>query len=129
MPSLVTKKINLSVKEALDKLEGILTEKGIHIFARFPHSALAYEQGLELNDAEVLVFGDPKVGTLLMQEDILIAIDLPLRFLVWSNGTFTNISYPDVHSLATQYNIAKNADVVNKISLLMNDLVSNLAKE
>ena len=74
-----------SVKETLDRLVAAAEEAGLHIFARIDHAHNAAQVGLDLRPTEVLIFGNPKVGTPLMLDNQLSAIDLPLRALAWED--------------------------------------------
>src|SRR5262247_2759478 len=74
-----------SVKETLDRLTAALKDKGITPVARVDHAAAAKGVGLELKPTEVLLFGNPKLGTQLMQANRHIAIDLPMRVLAWED--------------------------------------------
>ncbi|HLM61370.1 MAG TPA: DUF302 domain-containing protein, partial [Pyrinomonadaceae bacterium] len=69
------------VAETFDKLEKIIASKGMRVFARINHAAEALAVGLEMRLTEVLIFGNPKAGTPLMNEHPLLAIDLPLKVL------------------------------------------------
>lgn len=75
-----------SVKESLDRLSAILTKKGIRVMARVNHAAGAKAAGLQLPPTELLVFGNPKLGTPLMQTNRLIGLDLPMKVLAWQDG-------------------------------------------
>jgi uncharacterized protein (DUF302 family) len=74
-----------SVKVTVDKLTAALKEKGITPVARVDHAAAAKTAGLDLKPTEVLLFGNPKLGTPLMQANRHIAIDLPMKVLVWED--------------------------------------------
>ena len=82
---LVAVKSSHSVGATLDKLEKILAEKGMNVFARIDHAAGAAKADLELRPTQVLVFGNPKVGTPLMKCSQSIAIDLPQKMLAWED--------------------------------------------
>ena len=75
-----------SVPETLDRLEALLQEKGVIVFARIDHSAGAQEAGLELPPMQLLIFGHPKAGTPLMQAVPSSGLDLPLKVLVWEDA-------------------------------------------
>lgn len=92
-----------SVKESLGRLESILGELNVKIFARFNHGAEANAVELDLDDVEVLIFGAPKVGTYLMQENIAIAIELPLKVVAWSEDSKTFLTYKDPGETALPY--------------------------
>lgn len=74
-----------NVATTVDKLEQVLKSKGMTIMARVDHSANAKNVDLELRDTELLIFGNPKVGTKLMQCSQSIAIDLPLKMLAYQS--------------------------------------------
>jgi uncharacterized protein (DUF302 family) len=76
-----------SVKETLDRLTETLKSKGITPVARVDHSAAAKAAGLELKPTEVLLFGNPKLGTPLMQSSPTAGLDLPMRVLVWQDAS------------------------------------------
>jgi len=82
---IVNKPSKYSVKETLDRLEAVLKSKGITIFSRIDQKAAAETVGLSMQPTELLIFGDPKAGTPLMNEYPSISIDLPLKALAWEN--------------------------------------------
>lgn len=75
-----------SVKESLDRLSAILTKKGIRVMARVNHAAGAKAAGLKLPPTELLIFGNPKLGTPLMQTNRMIGLDLPMKVLAWQDS-------------------------------------------
>jgi uncharacterized protein (DUF302 family) len=75
-----------SVEETLQKLESLLQEKNIMIFARVDHGGEAAKLGMEMRPTKLLIFGNPKGGTPLMQATPTIGIDLPLKALVWQDA-------------------------------------------
>jgi uncharacterized protein (DUF302 family) len=74
-----------SVRETIDRLESLLRNKGIKIFARIDQRAEAQAVNLSMPKTELIIFGDPKVGTPLMVKHPSIAIDLPLKALAWES--------------------------------------------
>jgi uncharacterized protein (DUF302 family) len=74
------------VKETLDRLENDVRSKGITIFARIDHAAGAKAVGLPLRPTELLIFGNAKAGTPLMQSHQTLGIDLPLKVLGWEDA-------------------------------------------
>ena len=74
------------VAELLDRLEAALAAKGITVFARIDHAAGAASVGMPLRPTAVLIFGNPRAGTPLMQTEQLIGLDLPLRILAWQDA-------------------------------------------
>ncbi|MDO6594872.1 DUF302 domain-containing protein [Neptuniibacter sp. 1_MG-2023] len=105
------------VKETADKLESVLTSKGMTVFTRINHTEGAKKAGKELRETEVVLFGNPKVGTPLMQCSQTMAIDLPQKALVWqdANGAVW-LSYNDPHYLASRHNIKDCDAAVAKVS-------------
>jgi len=75
-----------SVAETLQRLESLLNERGIKIFARVDHSGEAEKVGLVMRPTQLLIFGNPKGGTPLMQAAPTVAIDLPLKALFWEDA-------------------------------------------
>jgi uncharacterized protein (DUF302 family) len=74
-----------SVPETLVRLEAILKEKGLTIFARVDHSGEAAKVGMEMRPTQLVIFGSPKGGTPLMVAAPSLAIDLPLKALAWQD--------------------------------------------
>ena len=75
-----------TIAETVNRLESLLKAKGLKIFARIDQAAEAQAVGLTMRPMELLIFGDPKVGTPLMNQHPSIAIELPLKALVWESA-------------------------------------------
>ena len=114
---LVTIASPYEVKETGDCLENIISEKGLTLFNRIDHSANAADAELELSPAEVLILGNPKVGTPLMQCSITTAIDLPQKILVYRDeDSQTKIAYNHPKYLKQRHNIKGCDEVLDKVS-------------
>jgi uncharacterized protein (DUF302 family) len=113
------------VPAAVARIEDALDRLGVAVFARIDHAAGARAASLELPDEVVLVFGDPAVGTALMQADPQVGIDLPLRMLVWAEDGRTRVGYRDPRGLVVDPASAEIATVLGK----MNGLLERLARE
>jgi uncharacterized protein (DUF302 family) len=102
---------NLGPKETMDRLVAAVTDGGMTVLARIDHAAAAAKAGLELRPTEVLIFGNPKAGTPLMQVAHTMGIDLPLKALVWQddNGK-TWLAYNDPKWLARRHGADADAD-------------------
>lgn len=74
------------VPETLDRLERLLKERGVMVFARIDFSGDAARAGLTMRPEQMLIFGNPKAGTPLMQAEPVAGIDLPLKALVWEDA-------------------------------------------
>ena len=103
---LITLPSNYGPKETMDRLEAEIRARGIVVFARVDHSAGAAQVGLSLRPTEVLIFGNAKAGTPLMQAEQTIGIDLPLKALVWqdANGKVW-LSYNEPSGLAQRHGL------------------------
>ncbi len=82
----VSKACKRSVDETLQKLKGLLQAKGITLFAVIDHSGEAERVGMKMRPAKLAIFGNPKAGTPLMLAAPSMAIDLPLKILLWEDG-------------------------------------------
>ena len=104
------------VATTMDRLETVLAEKGMTVFARIDHAANAEGAGLALEPTEVLVFGNPKVGTPLMSCGRSIAIDLPQKMLAWqlADGT-TRLGWNDPAYLKARHATAGCDEVFGKV--------------
>jgi uncharacterized protein (DUF302 family) len=106
-----------SVTVTVNKLESALKSKGMTIFKRVSHSAGAAKVGLELRPTELMIFGNPKVGSPLMQCQQLAALDLPQKALVYEDEEGQVwFAYNDPQYIADRHNITGCDDVVDKIS-------------
>lgn len=83
---LITKPSAHSAADTLDRLEAALKKRGFVVFARLDHAAAAKSKGLTMPASTVLVFGNPKAGTPAMLKKPTLAIDLPLKALVWEDA-------------------------------------------
>jgi uncharacterized protein (DUF302 family)/uncharacterized membrane protein YidH (DUF202 family) len=83
---IIDKPSNHSVDETVEKLKNILQSKGVTLFALVDHSGEAEKVGMKMRPTKLLIFGSPKAGTPLMLAAPSVAIDLPLKILVWEDG-------------------------------------------
>ena len=79
----ISKPSGYTVEQSVRRIEEAARAKGLTIFARIDHAAGARAASLEMSDAQLLILGDPRAGTPLMVARPLVALDLPLRVLVW----------------------------------------------
>jgi uncharacterized protein (DUF302 family) len=98
-------------KDTMNRLEAEVKAKGLTVFARIDHAAGAAEVGLPLRPTELLIFGNAKGGTPLMQATQPIGIDLPLKALVWQDASgATWLSYNDPAWLAKRHGLGHEVD-------------------
>jgi uncharacterized protein (DUF302 family) len=94
------------VTKTVERLKALLAQKGIELFAHIDHAAAASKVGLALRPTEVLIFGNPRAGTPLMQAQQTVGLDLPLRVLVWQDEAGKAwLTYRRVESLARQHDL------------------------
>lgn len=82
---IITKPSNRPVDETVDRLKNILQAKGVTLFAIVDHSGEAEKAGMKMRPTKLLIFGSPKAGTPLMLAAPSVALDLPLKILVWQD--------------------------------------------
>lgn len=112
----ITVQSNFDVEETTNRIERILKEKGMTLFNRINHSEGASKVGIELRDTELIIFGNPKVGSPLMKCQQSIAIDLPQKALIWEGDQGTVfITYNDPRYLQTRHNVTGCEKVFTKI--------------
>ncbi len=105
-----------NVEETADRMESILKEKGMTVFDRIKHSEGAGKVGIELRDTELILFGNPKVGSPLMKCQQSVAIDLPQKALIWEDDEAKVwISYNDPKYLEKRHSIDGCEEVISKI--------------
>ena len=106
-----------SVAVTVDKLVAVLESKGMNIFARINHAAGAQKAGMDLRPTELLVFGNPKVGTPLMLCSQSFAIDLPQKMLAWQGEDGTvHLGYNDPMHLKGRHKTEGCDEVLGKVS-------------
>lgn len=86
-------------------MTSIVAARGLKLFAVIDHSGEAEAVGLELRDTKVVVFGSPAAGTPVMQAQPLVALELPLKLLIWDDGGQTKVSYTAPAALAERYGL------------------------
>ena len=125
----VSVKSPLSAKATMNKFEQLAKSKGLTIFARIDHAAGAKKVNKALNPTEVLIFGNPKGGTPLMQCAQTIGIDLPLKALVWQDvQSQVWLSYNDPAYIAERHNAA-NCPAAKKIGKVLHTLATTTVKQ
>lgn len=102
---IVTKQSPWSVDETIERLETTIAAKGLKLFVVIDHSGEAEAHGLALRETKVVIFGSPEAGTPLMQAHPLVALDLPLKVLVWDDEGETVLAYTPPADLAVRYEL------------------------
>jgi uncharacterized protein (DUF302 family) len=104
------------VAETVERLKSLLAQKGIELFAHIDHAAAAKKVGLSLRPTQVLIFGNPRAGTPLMQSRQTIGLDLPLRALVWEDEAGKVwLTFRSVEALARQHHVTGQDQTVKAL--------------
>jgi uncharacterized protein (DUF302 family) len=115
-----------SVDETLAKLQALLQAKGVAVFALVDHSGEAAKVGMKMRPTKLLIFGNPKAGTPLMLAAPSVAIDLPLKILIWEDDQGKVwVSYNSTEYLAERHHLPP--DLTQNIAIVAN-LAGNIAE-
>ena len=106
-----------SVDQTVQKLEGILRAKGVKLFSVIDHSGEAEKAGMHMRPTKLLIFGNPKAGTPLMIASPSIAIDLPMKVLVWEDSDgHVQVSYNTAAYLQSRHGLS--SELVQSIAVV-----------
>ena len=123
--------VELSANGDADQVEGRLRDAldahGLQLFARIDHAAGARKAGVQLQPDVLLIFGNPRVGTPLMQADPRVGIELPLRMLIWQDPDGTHVGYLDPHELADRYALDGHQQTLERQTAVLTGLAAAAA--
>ncbi len=126
--ALITRTSAHSVARTLDRLEALVREKGFTVFARIDHAAGAAKVGQSLRPTQLLIFGNPKVGTALMSSAQSVGLDLPIRVAAYEDASGTvHLTYTAPRALAARHHIGDRGEVVERMSKALAGLTSAAA--
>jgi uncharacterized protein (DUF302 family) len=117
MKGLITIESEYSVEETMDWVESLAKTKGLTIFARIDHAYNASKKQLQLRPTELIIFGNPEAGTVLMQDNQIAGIDFPVKILAWEDEKGKVwLTYNDTAWIAERHNLsAKSKSVLKTI--------------
>lgn len=120
---LINKRSPYSVKKTLNRLEKILRSKGITIVKRWSHDRQAKKVGIPLRTTELLIFGNPKLGSHLFTSKQTAGIDLPLKALAWrdEDGQVW-LTYNDPQYIVNRHGIKDREDIVKKMTAALDSM-------
>ncbi len=122
---LIIMQSNHSVKQTADRFEAIAKDKGVTVFTRIDHQKNAMNADLSLRATEVIIFGNPKAGTPLMNCAPSVAIDLPQKVLISEDAAGkVALSYNNPNYLKARHNIKGCDKVISNISMLLSNLAT-----
>ncbi len=116
-----------SVSEAADRFEAIVQGAGAKVFARVNHGGGAASVDMELADAELVVFGNPALGTPVLQSDINAGLVLPMRVLIYDDGGQTVFVYEDPSAMLSGFDIPGDLEAVTRITGALGKLTAAAA--
>src|SRR5438874_4559470 len=117
MEGLTTIASRFDPKETMDRLESEVRARGMTVFARIDHAAGAAEVGLTLRPTELIIFGNARGGTPLMQASQTAGIDLPLKALVWEDASGkTWLSYNEPSWIVQRHGLGVRAEIVDNLA-------------
>jgi len=124
---LVVKSSKYNVTQTLDRLETILKKKGITIVTRWSHDAGAKKVGIPLRPTELLIFGNPKLGSHFFTSEQTAGIDLPLKALAWEDEDGnTWLGYNDPYYITERHHIEDRDEIADKMRAAL-EAFSNFA--
>lgn len=122
---MVVKQSPHSVAKTLDRLTAVMQKKGLTIFARVDHAAGAKKAGLHMKPTELLIFGNPKMGTPLMLAKREIGVDLPLKALAWQDDAGKVwLGYTSPVALKARHGVSGRDEVFKKMTGALNKLTN-----
>ncbi len=126
---LVKKKSSYSVAATLDRLEAILQERSIAVMARIDHQKGAEKTGKTLRPTQLLLFGNPAIGTQLMQLDQMAGIALPMKVLAWQDAEGSVwIAYEEPASLAMRFQIPADHPALQTMANALKNFTDEAAR-
>jgi uncharacterized protein (DUF302 family) len=109
----------------MEKLESVINEKGIKVFSKIDHWGNARDVGMEMNESQVIIFGNPRAGTVLMRENIFLSLDLPLRIAVLEDDSGDVwVVYNEMDALKTKYDL-QDSEILVKVDKLLNTITDS----
>jgi len=115
MKGLTTIQSDYPVKETIDRIASIVESKGLTVFLRIDHADNAAKQGMHIRPTELIIFGNPKAGTVLMQDKQTAGIDLPVKALAWEDETGKVwLTYNDTKWLAERHGLTEKSETILK---------------
>jgi uncharacterized protein (DUF302 family) len=113
----------------LTRVLDAIARRGLVVFALIDHASAAREVGMVLHDEVVVLFGNPRAGTPLMQQDARVGIELPLRLLVWDGGNGTIVGYNDPRDFAHFYDVTSQTATLDAMSSLLAEIARDAAPD
>lgn len=125
---IILKNSNKSVDATINKLQNIVNKKGFTVFAVVDHQAGATKVRMKLAPSKQIIFGNPKMGTTYMLENMEVGLDLPIRILVFQDeNKKTKIAYRDADWLNAEHNLSKQK-LINKMNFVLDNMTTEAGR-
>jgi len=125
---IIIKESHYSVSKTIENIKNIVTKKGLSVFTVVNHQANAKGVGMRMRESELIIFGNPKIGTKLMQENILVGLDLPMKILVYRDGDKkVKLAYRNGTWLKNKHAL-KNNKLTSKVDNALNNITDKARK-
>jgi uncharacterized protein (DUF302 family) len=118
-----------SVKEATEKLESVISGKGLKFFETVPHHSIAEERGITIDPTNVILFEDPDLTSQLIVCNQTAALDLPLKIMVWEEEGDVYIGYLDPQLMRRKFLISGCTETLSELSSLMVRVVNESLRD
>lgn len=106
--------------ETVDRLKKAMTVRKLNVFTEVDHANGAQNVGLELNPSHLILFGNPKVGTLMMKKNIETGIDLPMKALIFEQDGQIKVRMTDIKAVAETHGLDASVPPVSKVARVLN---------
>lgn len=127
---LIQVRSEFTMEETGDRLAALLAERRLNVFGQIDHAQNAATVGKELRPTELFIFGNPAVGTPLMQCNQSVAIDLPQKMLIWQAAdNQVWLAYNDPNYLMARHDLADCEPVIDRISQVLEDIAHRATQE
>jgi len=124
-PNIIIRQSNLPVRQTIDKLETLLRQQGVTIYARIDQQTEAAKAGITLHPLEFLLFGNPQKGGALMVSEPMTALDLPLKVIAWEDShQKVYVAYNQADYIGERYGLSKDLAKLIDIDPLIQKLLS-----
>ncbi len=125
---IIIKNSNKTVGATMNKLQNIVNKKGFKVFAVVNHQLGADKVRMKMPPSQEIIFGNAKMGTTLMLENMQVGLDLPVRVLVYQDKNLkTKIAYRDGTWLGSEHNLTKQK-IVNKMNFVLDNITTEAGR-
>ncbi|QFR49893.1 DUF302 domain-containing protein [Sulfurimonas lithotrophica] len=125
---IIIKQSSYSVDKTMQNIKDILNAKGLNIFAVIDHQKNAKNIDMNMNESKVIIFGNPKVGTKFMNENMASGLDLPLKIIIYKDkDSKVKLAYRDGTWLKKEHGLSSNK-LINKVSNALNNITNKAIK-